>query len=263
MVDRITPATLPVVAEELRDRYGVDDMWPVICEDFALWVIEDNFPCGRPAWERATTGKCLFVEDVLPYELMKLRLLNGAHQAIAYTGLLLGHRKVHDAMSDEAALAYLTAYMDAVAKTCPTVPGISLEEWQVGTRARFANPAVEDQLLRLAEDARNRIQVAVVPCLVEASALRPVAMLIACWLRYIASSRDELGAALEAAPDPAREGLEPLARGALNSADEAAAARFLAEAFGTESLGTALAGEVAGSLQRIGSVGLRAALAEF
>ena len=81
MVDRITPLTSPEVGESLRSEFGIEDKWPVICEDFIQWVVEDQFPHGRPAWEEAQGGgRCLFVDDVMPYELMKLRLLNGSHQ---------------------------------------------------------------------------------------------------------------------------------------------------------------------------------------
>ena len=80
-VDRITPVTTPEVGDSLRSEFGIEDKWPVICEDFIQWVVEDQFPHGRPAWEEAQGGgRCLFVEDVMPYELMKLRLLNGSHQ---------------------------------------------------------------------------------------------------------------------------------------------------------------------------------------
>ncbi len=81
MVDRITPVTAPTDIEELSQRFGVEDAWPVVCEPFTQWVLEDHFPLGRPAFEKVGVQ---VVEDVEPYELMKLRLLNASHQALTY-----------------------------------------------------------------------------------------------------------------------------------------------------------------------------------
>merc|ERR1712050_741245 len=91
MVDRITPATQDEHRDALRREHGIDDGWPIVCEDFIQWVIEDRFPGGRPPWECVLGGTCLMVKDVLPYELMKLRLLNAAHQALAYPALIAGY----------------------------------------------------------------------------------------------------------------------------------------------------------------------------
>ena len=85
MVDRITPVTAPTDIEELSQRFGVEDAWPVVCEPFTQWVLEDHFPLGRPAFEKVGVQ---VVEDVEPYELMKLRLLNASHQALTYFGYL-------------------------------------------------------------------------------------------------------------------------------------------------------------------------------
>ena len=81
----------------IAEDYGIEDAWPVVSEDFIQWVLEDDFPAGRPAFEE--TGVQM-VDDVEPYELMKLRLLNCSHQAIAYFGLLLGHTYAHEACGD-------------------------------------------------------------------------------------------------------------------------------------------------------------------
>ena len=74
-----------------RDDFGIDDTWPVFCEPFKQWVLEDNFPAGRPAWKRSA---CSSSTDVTPYELMKIRILNGGHATIAYPGGLLDNRRV-------------------------------------------------------------------------------------------------------------------------------------------------------------------------
>ena len=84
MVDRITPATTDDDRAELRERFGVEDQWPVVCEPFTQWVLEDDFSAGRPPLEDAGVQ---LVDDVEPYELMKLRLLNASHQALCYFAL--------------------------------------------------------------------------------------------------------------------------------------------------------------------------------
>lgn len=93
MVDRITPVTTDAHRTALRDRFGLDDNWPVVCEPFLQWVLEDHFPSGRPAWSHAGVQ---LVDEVLPYELMKLRLLNASHQALAYLGHLAGYTYAHE-----------------------------------------------------------------------------------------------------------------------------------------------------------------------
>ena len=87
MVDRITPVTDDADRDEVRERFGVEDQWPVVCEPFTQWVLEDAFSAGRPPYEDAGVQ---VVEDVEPYELMKLRLLNAGHQALGYFGYLAG-----------------------------------------------------------------------------------------------------------------------------------------------------------------------------
>ena len=99
MVDRITPATTDADVAEVRERFGIEDAWPVVCEPYTQWVLEDSFSAGRPPYEDAGVQ---MVDDVEPYELMKLRLLNASHQAIAYFGYLCGYRFVHEAAQDPA-----------------------------------------------------------------------------------------------------------------------------------------------------------------
>ncbi|HJS87496.1 MAG TPA: mannitol dehydrogenase family protein, partial [Acetobacteraceae bacterium] len=104
MVDRITPVTAPEDVAALASRYGIDDAWPVFCETFTQWVIEDRFVQGRPAWEEVGAQ---FVPDVTPYEFMKLRLLNGSHLAVAGLGRLAGYVYVHEAMADPLLRRYM------------------------------------------------------------------------------------------------------------------------------------------------------------
>lgn len=186
MVDRITPATTDDDRAVLREQFGVEDAWPVTAEPFTQWVVEDRFPGGRPPLERAGVQ---FVDDVAPYELMKLRLLNAGHQGIAYFGGLLGQVLVHEAMREDRLGAYLMAYMTReAAPTLEPVPGVDLDAYMRTLVERFANPRVRDTLLRLATDGSNRMATFVLPAVREnLRAGRPVvlgAAMVAAWARY-------------------------------------------------------------------------------
>lgn len=187
MVDRITPVTAEEDRAMVREGYGIDDAWPVVCEDFLQWVIEDDFPAGRPAFEEAGAQ---LVAEVEPYELMKLRLLNCSHQAIAYLGLLLGHTYAHEAVADEQ-LAQFTRrlYMDKEGTpTVPEVPGVDLESYKDQLMERFGNAHVRDTLARLAAESSDRIPTWLVPVIREnLAAGRDVsvsAAIVASWARY-------------------------------------------------------------------------------
>ncbi len=155
MVDRITPVTTDETRRYVSQTYHVDDAWPVVCEDFTAWVLEDHFTLGRPPYEQAGVA---LVPDVAPYELMKLRLLNAGHQAIAYFGYLLGYRFAHEAITDPAIARLVRHYMqDEAEPTLAPVPGIDLADYQRSLLARFSNPYVPDTLLRLGTDGADRI----------------------------------------------------------------------------------------------------------
>jgi mannitol 2-dehydrogenase len=187
MVDRITPVTAESDIEMISREYDVQDAWPVVSEDFVQWVLEDSFPLGRPAWEEVGVQ---MVEDVEPYELMKLRLLNCSHQAIAYFGLLLGQTFAHEAAQDEDLAPFTrTLYMDREGTpTVPDVPGIDLDAYKDELMARFSNAHVRDTLARLAAESSDRIPTWMVPVIVEnLEAGRDVsacAAIVASWARY-------------------------------------------------------------------------------
>jgi mannitol-1-phosphate/altronate dehydrogenase len=156
MVDRITPVTTDAEKDVLKEDFGILDGWPVVAEPYVQWVVEDAFGGCRPAWEVA--GGVQFVKDVQPYELMKLRLLNSSHSALAYVGYLSGHRLVHDAMDDPLVRGFVTRYMAAVAPTVPPVPGVNLNEYQAILTRRFSNARIADKLTRLAQDGSSKWQ---------------------------------------------------------------------------------------------------------
>ena len=155
MVDRITPVTTPDVIENLASEFGVEDEWPVAAEPFTAWVLDDHFSDGRPQYEDVGV---LLVEDVTPYELMKLRLLNAGHQALCYFAYLAGYRLVADAAGDPLFAEFLLEYMDSEATpTLLPVPGIDLPEFKQTAIDRFANPAVRDTIVRLCFGSSDRI----------------------------------------------------------------------------------------------------------
>ena len=194
MVDRITPQTTAEDRAELAERYGVDDGWPVVAEPFAQWVIEDDFPAGRPPWEQAGAQ---LVEDVMPYELMKLRLLNASHQAMSYFGYLMGYRYAHEAASDRLLTRLLRRYWDQEAiPTLRPVPGIDLAGYTDTLLERYRNPAIRDTLARLCAESSDRIPKFLLPVAFEQIAAgRRVplsAAVVASWARY-AEGVDEQG----------------------------------------------------------------------
>ena len=154
MVDRITPATTDRERAILRDKCGLEDNWPVFCEEFRQWVVEDKFPAGRPALE--TVG-VTFTSDVSPYELMKIRILNGGHAAIAYPAGLLDIHFVHEAMADEQIRAFLEKLTKSeIQPVVPPPPNTSLDDYRELIARRFANPKIGDTIQRLCFDGSNR-----------------------------------------------------------------------------------------------------------
>ncbi len=182
MVDRITPATSEDDRAAVR-HIGLEDDWPVPAEPFTQWIVEDDFPSGRPPFEMVGAQ---FVPDVRPYEEMKLRLLNGSHQAIAHVGGLLGCVYVDEVMRDERVRRYLVDFMrnEAIPTLAP-VPGVDLDAYVDTLIERFSNPHMRDTVLRLATDGGNRMATFVLPTMrdsLEAGRPMPLAMLmLAAW----------------------------------------------------------------------------------
>jgi mannitol 2-dehydrogenase len=210
MVDRITPVTTGADRQELADRFGVEDRWPVVCEPFTQWVVED-FP-GRPPLEQAGVQ---LVEDVEPYELMKLRLLNASHQGIAYFGYLAGYRLVHEAAQDPLFRRFLLGYMDEEATpSLQPVPGVDLEAYKHTLIERFSNPQVRDTVARLCAESSDRIPKWVLPVirhnLDTGGEIRRAAAIVASWARY-AEGVDEQGEKIDVV-DRLADDLVPVAK---------------------------------------------------
>ncbi|WP_394771685.1 mannitol dehydrogenase family protein [Lacisediminihabitans sp.] len=211
MVDRITPVTSAEDIAETAELIGLDDAWPVVCEPFFQWVIEDDFSLGRPPYERVDVQ---LVHDVEPYEYMKLRLLNSCHQGMCYFGFLGGYRYAHEATADPAISAFLTRYMDNEATpTLRPVPGIDLEAYKLSLIERFSNPEVRDTLARLCAESSDRIPKWLVPVirdqLASGGEIVCGAAIIASWARY-AEGVDEQGEPIDVV-DPLRDELMAIA----------------------------------------------------
>ena len=186
MVDCITPATSDRERDLVRDQFGIIDAAPVVCEPFRQWVLEDNFPQGRPALE--TVG-AEFVQDVARHELMKLRILNGGHAAIAYAGALLGHHFVHDAMADPRIADWLSALETReVIPTLQPIEGVSYDDYLQLILQRFSNPRIGDTIPRLCLDGSNRQPKFILPTLRDRLAagapIDGLALELALWCRY-------------------------------------------------------------------------------
>ncbi|AUG02262.1 mannitol dehydrogenase [Pseudomonas sp. 09C 129] len=187
MVDRITPMTSTAHRLQLHDLHGIDDAWPVVCEPFAQWVLEDKFVSGRPAWEKVGVQ---FTDDVTPYEEMKIKLLNGSHLALTYLGFLKGYRFVHETMADPLFVAYMRAYMDLdVTPQLAPVPGIDLCAYKDTLVARFSNRAIADQLERVCSDGSSKLPKFSVPTLnrliADGRDTERAALVVAAWARYL------------------------------------------------------------------------------
>ena len=198
MVDRITPATTDADRAEIARRFGIDDLWPVVCEPYVQWVLQDCFAAGRPPYERAGVQ---VVGDVEPYELMKLRLLNGSHQALCYFAYLAGYRLVHEAAADPLFRAFLAGYMDEEATpTLAPVPGVDLVAYKGTLLERFANPEIRDTIARLCAYSSDRIPKFVLPViraqLAAEGQIRRSAAVVASWARYCEGT-DEQGRPIE------------------------------------------------------------------
>jgi mannitol 2-dehydrogenase len=194
MVDRITPVTTDEDRAQISERFAVDDAWPVVCEPFTQWALEDKFTAGRPPFEDVGVQ---VVPDVMPYELMKLRLLNASHQALCYFGYLAGYRLVHEVAQDPLFANFLLDYMNREATpTLAPVPGIDLDAYKHQLIERFSNAAVRDTVARLCARSSERIPTWLVPVIRENLAagrdVRLSAAVVASWARY-AEGVDEQG----------------------------------------------------------------------
>lgn len=211
MVDRIVPATTDDDRQRIAAAAGVSDAAPVVCEPFSQWVIEDHFPLGRPAWE--TTGATM-VADVKPYEIMKLRLLNGSHSAIAYLGQLAGLPTVAEAIAEPELALFVSHLMTEAATTLRMPEGVDLAGYRAALIERFRNPALRHRTAQIAMDGSQKLPMRIfAPALDLIAGRRPapcMALVTAAWLRFL-QQRDDNGSPLTV-DDPNKDKLLQAAR---------------------------------------------------
>ncbi len=199
MVDRITPVTSPEDIEYIKDELGVQDAWPVTCEPFCQWVIEDKFSSGRPGWEKVGVQ---FVPDVTPYEKMKIRLLNAGHSVLGLLGSIYGHKTIDDCVADPLFAEYLRGFMDIEATpVLDAVEGIDLNAYKDSLLERFGNPNIKDNLARICLESSAKIPKFLIPTISEnlarGGSVRYAALVIAAWCFYSDKGLTRHGQVLE------------------------------------------------------------------
>ncbi|MDX8498376.1 mannitol dehydrogenase family protein [Mesorhizobium sp. VK4C] len=214
MVDRITPATTDRERAILASDFGLEDNWPVFCEPFKQWVLEDHFTAGRPPLEKAGVQ---FVRDVSPYELMKIRILNGGHAAIAYPAGLMDIHFVHEAMQEPLLRGFLAKLeRDEIIPTVPPVPDTVLEDYYQLIERRFSNPKIGDTIRRLCLDGSNRQPKFIIPTIADrlkaGKGFAGLALESALWCRYCFGTTDS-GAVIEP-NDPSWDRMQATAKAA-------------------------------------------------
>ncbi|MGO4440575.1 mannitol dehydrogenase family protein [Rhizobium sp. RAF56] len=198
MIDRIVPATTAADRASIAAALAMTDAWPVMTEPFKQWVIEDDFPLGRPSWEKAGA---VFVDDVSVFELMKLRLLNGSHSTLAYLGYLAGTETVAEAMALPGMAELIDGLMvDEASPTLPGLPGFDLAAYRRDLVQRFRNPALRHRTWQIAMDGSQKLPQRLLNTIRDRIAANaPYARLalgVAAWMRY-ARGLDEAGQAID------------------------------------------------------------------
>ncbi len=192
MVDCITPARTDETLAMATALLGCRDEAAVECETFRQWVIEDRFPQGRPRWE---AGGALFVDDVRPYEEMKLRMLNGAHSMIAYSGFMSGHTHVRDVIADAALAGLVSRHLNSAAATLEPLPELDFHNYASDVMARFKNPHLAHETYQIAMDGTEKMPQRIFAPAIDAQSLdQPVdafALATACWMRYLVGRKDD------------------------------------------------------------------------
>ncbi|MBM7353965.1 mannitol dehydrogenase family protein [Lelliottia amnigena] len=232
MVDRIVPAATEVSLAEITQALGVEDPCAISCEPFIQWVIEDNFVAGRPEWEIAGVQ---MVQDVLPWEQMKLRMLNGSHSFLAYLGYLAGFAHVSDCMRDDAFReAARRLMLDEQAPTL-RITDVDLTAYADSLIDRFANPALQHRTWQIAMDGSQKLPQRMLEGvrvhLQRESAWPLLALGIAGWMRYV-SGVDDAGNAIDVR-DPLSEKIRALVETS-SEKDRVKALLALSEIFGSD-----------------------------
>jgi len=187
MVDRITPATVEADLQYVLAKFKIQDDCPVVCESYIQWVLEDNFLTGRPPWELLGAK---FVTDVVPYEKMKLRLLNAGHTILGIFGALRGYDTIDEAASDEDFNQFLRFYMDLEATpTLEKLTQIDLDQYKNDLINRFQNKHIKDQIYRICQQTSSKIPKFIIPVIRDQLKKRDqvaerAVFVLAAWCKY-------------------------------------------------------------------------------
>jgi mannitol 2-dehydrogenase len=255
MVDRITPVTTDATRAAARAR-GIDDAWPVLAESFAQWVVEDDFRAGRPELERVGVQ---VVPDVVPYEKMKLRLLNASHQAVGYLGLLSGAGYVHEACRNPLFVRFLRGYLrEEAVPTLDPVPGVDVDGYCDQLIERFAGVGVQDTLARQVVDGSDRISKFLVPVIADqlqsGRRIARCALVLAAWSRFLAG---------ETSVQPVDRRLRELLAAVAREPDDAAALLDYRPVFGDLGADPTLRASFVGAGAMLRDLGVDGALARL
>ena len=186
MVDRITPATSATDISNLKETSGIDDAWPVVCEPFKQWVIEDKFAAGRPAWENVGAQ---FVDDVVPFEKMKLSLLNAGHSVLGILGDLMGYATIDESVHNKNIQRFLHNYMNIeVTPTLAGLEGVNLKEYKKSLLLRFGNIYIKDQIDRICSESSAKFPIFILPTvnkqLKDNGSIEFASFVVAAWAIY-------------------------------------------------------------------------------
>ena len=233
MVDRIVPAATPESLTWAAQRLGMRDDAAIVCEPFTQWVIEDRFAGARPAWECAGA---LLVDDVRPYQAMKLRLLNGTHSAIAYLGQLRDLETVSDAMRDPLVGPFARRLMTQdLCSTVAAPASYDVLAYCDQLLRRFENPSLAHRTQQIAMDGTQKVPVRWLPALRASVAagtdLPHLERALAAWLHSLLTQRSDSGSVLIIS-DPGAAAFGARMRAAQDSSDVARAALAHTSVFG-------------------------------
>ncbi|MCB4809257.1 mannitol dehydrogenase family protein [Tamlana sp. 62-3] len=186
MVDRITTVTDFKDIDALKNEFAIDDQWPVICEPFSQWIIEDRFLHEKPSWEKVGV---MFTDSISGFERMKLRLLNAGHSVLGILGTICGYKNVYEAATDDSLMLFLTLYMnDEVLPTLHDLNTENIKSYQHNLVNRFKNPYLNDRLSRICSESSSKIPLFILPTindlLKQKKSITKAAFIIAAWCRY-------------------------------------------------------------------------------
>ena len=262
MVDRITPATTQTDIARVSAAIGTPDLAPVLHEPFAQWVIEDDF-VGRLRPDLGAAGAQM-VKDVRAHEQMKLRMLNGAHSALAYLGYLAGHKTIADTVADPIFATYVERLWAEIMPAVVPPDGADLPAYADALLSRFANTAIQHQTWQIAMDGSQKLPQRLLQTMQqninEGRDVGALCLGVAAWMRY-ASGVDETGQPIDVR-DPLAARLAAIATAAMTPEQTAHGFLSLEDIF-SKDIAAQLKTPVTQAANRLWAVGARGAIKEL